>query len=145
MQVIGHPLSRRELRAQLLKVKENGTKGEPSQGCPSRDAHVVKMHRADNSVSSNPKNNNFISAGPIKIVHRDSLNEVYPGGMCEGAICSYRAGAERFWLCVCGGKRSHDLPDTSGPDDKANWSKVMKKSNEARRLCLDKLKRKRKR
>ena len=76
---------------------------------------MVRKHKADGFISTNKKNNTFMSAGAIKNVHLDSLNEVYPGGLCEGALCSYREGAERFWLCICGGKRSHDLPARTGP------------------------------
>jgi hypothetical protein len=106
---------------------------------------MVKLHKADNSVSTNPKNNNFISAGSVKMVYREALSEEYPGGLCEGALCSYRDGAARFWLCICGDKQSHDLPSSTGPTDKPRWDRVMRKSNEARRLCLQKLERKRKR
>ena len=104
-----------------------------------KDSDLVKLHRADGSVSSNEKNNTIISAGTIKNVHRESLNEVYPGGLCEAALCSFRQGSERLWLCVCDGKRSHSLPITSGPNDKHNWGLVMKKSNAARSTAMNKL------
>ena len=110
-----------------------------------KDAALVRKHRADGTVSSNKKNNHFISAGPIKNVYCDALDEVYPGGFCEGALCSYRKGMERFWLCICGGKRNHDLPACTGPNDKDNWRLVMQKSNEARRIALANLDKKRKR
>ena len=90
-------------------------------------------------MSSHEKNNTFISAGTIKNVHRESLNEVYPGGLCEGALCSFRQGPERFWLCVCDGKLSHSLPSVSGPNDKPKWGLVMKKSNAARSAAMNRL------
>ena len=78
-----------------MKQKENRAKDGIG-----KDSNMVKLHKADNSVSTNPKNNNFISAGFVKMVYREALSEEYPGGLCEGALCSYRDGAARFCRVV---------------------------------------------
>ena len=94
-------------------------------------SHMVKKHKKDGVVSSNSKNNVFISAGPIRNVHRPSLNKVYPGDFCEAALISQKTGDDRLLLCDCEGKLRHDLPDETWENDVQNWSRVMKLSRRA--------------
>lgn len=51
--------------------------------------------------------------------------------LCEASLCSIKSGGKRMLVCDCDGKRSHRLPEQSGPQDKANWAKVVSLSKKA--------------
>ena len=93
--------------------------------------NLVKKHRKNGSVSSNDKNNVFISVGSVRNIHRPSLNKIYPGGLCEAALCSHKSGDARFLVCDCEGTLSHNLPEVTGEDDTKNWPRVLKLSKRA--------------
>ena len=91
-------------------------------------SYMVKRHRKNGTVSSNHKNNIFITAGSVKNILRSALEEEYPGGLCESSLLSHREGDQRFMLCDCKGKSSHDFPSITGPRDRARWARVVTKS-----------------
>lgn len=94
-------------------------------------ASMVSRHRRSGRVSENPEKNDFISVGTVRNIHRPALEKVYPGGYCEAALCSTKTGEARFLVCDCKGKRSHDLPAATGPNDEKNWDRVLKLSERA--------------
>ena len=94
---------------------------------------MVKHHKRSGAVSGNPKNNAFITAGSVENIHKPALNQIYPGGLCEVSLCSFRVGNQRFMLFDCKGDKSHDFPEKTGPADKANWAKIKKISLKAMR------------
>ena len=92
--------------------------------------HLVKRHKADGTVSTNERNNCFITVGQ-NTAYIPALHKVY-GKKCEACLCSARFGKMRMAVCDGAGKpghstldtRLHDLPGKSGPLDKASWRKV---------------------
>ena len=94
-------------------------------------AYMVKHHKRSGAVSKNPKNNAFITVGSVENIHKPALNKIYPGGLCEASLCSFKPGNQRFMLCDCKGVKSHELPEKTGPADKANWAKIKQMSLQA--------------
>jgi hypothetical protein len=92
---------------------------------------MVVRHKANGKVSSNEKNNIFISVGSVRNVLRSALNKTYPGDLCEAALCSIKTGDAHFLVCDCKGEKSHRLPEITGEADKAKWAKIMRLSKEA--------------
>ena len=116
-------------RKQVERQKKKAKRVARNVGLHS---HMVKRHRANGTVSSNAKNNIFISAGDVRDVHRASLAKVFSGDLCESSLLSNKEGDARFLLCDCGGKLSHDFPEVSGPNDTEKWARVLKLSERAR-------------
>ena len=108
-----------------------------------RDAGLVRRHRGNGTVSSNRKKNVFIDVGSIKDVHIPALHQVYGTELCESSLRSFKTGKARLFVCDCHGTRSHDLPETSGPNDMPNWDEVMNLSRAAKLEALEKLKNRR--
>ena len=92
---------------------------------------MVRRHRKNGKVSSNNKNDTFITPGSVSNILRAALREAYPGHLCESSLLSHREGDQRFMLCDCKGKQSHDFPKTTGPRDRDRWATVVAKSKKA--------------
>ena len=101
-------------------------------------AKIVSRHRANGSVSSNAKNNIFISVGQTRNVHRPTLADEYPGGLCEAALCSFKKGKLRFLVCDCKGEKSHSFASLTGPADTKRSARVTKKSKATLSIALKK-------
>ena len=115
------------------KAERKRKKAKRAESNGGIHAGMVKKHRRNGTVSTNDRNNSFISVGSVRDIHRPSLNKVYPGGLCEAAMCSHKVWDARFLVCDCEGTLSHDLPETTGERDKKNWAKVLKLSEKAMR------------
>ena len=92
--------------------------------------NLVKRHRANGEISSNERNNCFITVGQ-NTAYFPALYTVY-GKKCEACLCSARFGRMRMAVCDRAGTPGHDtlntglhdLPTKSGPLDKHTWRRV---------------------
>ena len=101
-----------------------------------KESFRTKRHKIGGKTSKNDSHNTFISVGHIKDIHIPALKQVYGADnngneLCEASLCSITGGDKRMLVCDCGGKKSHWLPEQTGPHDKANWAKVVSLSKKA--------------
>ena len=131
---LGGRAGRRARQRQSQKDSKDAVVGDQD----GRQAGLVSRHRANGVVSSNHRNNKFISVGDVRNVHRATLAAAYPGGLCESSLCSFRQGNLRFLVCDCNGNGKHEkFPEVTGPRDKEKWARIMKTS---KRLHVEALK-----
>jgi hypothetical protein len=130
-----HSGAKKKKSAERRKVERQKQKDKRTKQSIGKLAHLVKRHRSNGAVSSNDKNNLFISVGSVRDVLRTALHKVYPGPegeeLCESSLCSIKEGDARFLVCDCKGAKSHALPRVSCEADTQNWRKVMKLSKRA--------------
>jgi hypothetical protein len=112
------------------KKKKAKTKDVSVSEVMGTEVWLVRHHMKDNTKAPKRKDNTFISVGNVSAA-KAALDEVYGAGLCHSALCSIKWGNRRFAVCDCKGRRSHDLPDTSGPRDNSNWKRVLKLSKKA--------------
>ena len=129
-------LSGRLGRRARQKQNKEASKLDKEDQC-GRLVGIVSRHKADGTVSTNPRNNHFISVGEVRNVHRRTLAKAYPGGLCESSLCSFKTGVQRFIVCDCNGTGNHlKFPEVTGPRDKEKWAEIMKTSKERHASAL---------
>ena len=114
-------------KRQRPERQANKTKPEDIIGAHK---NLVKRHRANGTVSTNERNNCFITVGQ-NTAYIPALHSVH-GKKCEACLCSARFGKMRVAVCDKAGTPGHstldtefhDLPAKSGPLDKQSWKRV---------------------